>query len=154
MAEYGSMFSVSILASILFLGGWHGPIPIGSMLGLTYENGAVAGYLGQLLGLTNVLFKGVIGVSVMMWVRWTLPRLRIDQVMTTCLKYCTPIAAVMFLGATLWQYNWPSRNFFGLTRVPAAVYEVNEGWEVKPANAEAEETRVVDANLLREQEAL
>ena len=35
----------------------------------------------------------------MMWVRWTLPRLRIDQVMTTCLKYCTPIAAAMFLGA-------------------------------------------------------
>ena len=34
----------------------------------------------------------------MMWVRWTLPRLRIDQVMTTCLKYCTPIAAVMFAG--------------------------------------------------------
>ena len=34
----------------------------------------------------------------MMWVRWTLPRLRIDQVITTCLKYCVPIAAVAFLG--------------------------------------------------------
>jgi NADH-quinone oxidoreductase subunit H len=108
MAEYGSMFSVSILAAILFLGGWHGPIPIGSMLGLTYENGAVPGYFGNLLGMLNVLFKGVMGVSVMMWVRWTLPRLRIDQVITTCLKYCTPIAAVMFLGAALWSTPCPT----------------------------------------------
>ena len=67
----------------------------------------------------NVLAKGFIGVSVMMWVRWTLPRLRIDQVMTTCLKYCTPISAVMFLGAALWHYALPQRNFFGLTAVPA-----------------------------------
>ena len=59
------------------------------------------GFLGNVLGCVNVITKGVVGVTVMMWVRWTLPRLRIDQVITTCLKYCMPIAAVMFLGATL-----------------------------------------------------
>ncbi len=128
MAEYGSMFSVSILASILFLGGWHGPVPITSILGITTENGAIVGYAGQLLGLSNVLLKGVVGVCIMIWIRWTLPRMRIDQVITTCLKYCTPIAAAMFLGATCWHYNLPEKNFFGLTRVPAAVYEVSEGW--------------------------
>jgi NADH-quinone oxidoreductase subunit H len=142
MAEYGSMFSVSILASILFLGGWHGPVPVTSVLGLTYENGALLGYLGQLLAMSNVLLKGVIGVCVMMWIRWTLPRLRIDQVMATCLKYCTPIAAVMFLGATLWHFKLPERNFFGLTRVPAAVYEVHEGWEV-PTTEAPKESKVV-----------
>lgn len=130
MAEYGSMFAVSFLAAILFLGGWHGPIPITSMLGLTAENGAFLGYLGKLLGLGNVILKGVIGVCVMMWVRWTLPRLRIDQVMTTCLKYCTPLAAAMFLGATIWHYQVPNRNFFGLAELPPAVYEISEGWEV------------------------
>jgi NADH-quinone oxidoreductase subunit H len=140
MAEYGSMFSVSILAAILFLGGWHGPIPIGSMLGLTYENGAVPGYFGNLLGMLNVLFKGVMGVSVMMWVRWTLPRLRIDQVITTCLKYCTPIAAVMFLGAALWQYALPHRNFFGLLGTPDSVYAVNEGWaSIAPSPADSQD---------------
>jgi NADH-quinone oxidoreductase subunit H len=128
MAEYGSMFSVSLLASILFLGGWHGPIPMGTLLGLTYENGPVWGYLGNLLGLLNVLFKGVMGVAVMMWVRWTLPRLRIDQVIITCLKYCTPIAAVMFVGAALWQYALPHRNFFGLLSAPDEMYAVEEGW--------------------------
>ncbi len=127
MAEYGSMLSVSMLAAILFLGGWHGPIPVADLLGLQPENGFALGYLGQLLGATNVILKGTIGVCVMMWVRWTLPRLRIDQVMTTCLKYCTPIAAVMFLGATVWLFNWPGKNFFGLLDVPAAVYEISDG---------------------------
>jgi NADH-quinone oxidoreductase subunit H len=132
MAEYGSMLSVSLLASVLFLGGWHGPIPVASLLGLTPENGAVAGYFGSLLGLLNVLFKGVIGVSVMMWIRWTLPRLRIDQVMATCLKYCTPIAAAMFLGAVVWQYNLPGRAFFGLLRAPQSLFAVEEGWQPVP----------------------
>ena len=36
------------------------------------------------------------------WVRWTFPRLRIDQVMQTCLKYLVPISCFLFLGATLW----------------------------------------------------
>jgi NADH-quinone oxidoreductase subunit H len=125
MAEYGSMLAVSLLASILFLGGWHGPIPIGSMLGLTFESGFWFGIAGNVLGTFNILLKGVVGVTVMMWVRWTLPRLRIDQVITTCLKYCVPIAAVTFLGATLWQYMWPAGLF-----IPAdpAAYEVAEPW--------------------------
>ena len=139
MAEYGSMTSVSLLAAILFLGGWNGPLPIGEWLGLVPANGAVAGYVGNLLGLLNVLLKAVIGVSVMMWVRWTLPRLRIDQVITTCLKYCTPISAVMFLGAVLWQYQLPQRNFFGLTAAPEASYAVSEGWGARPAQPSVEE---------------
>lgn len=121
MAEYGSMFAVSALASILFLGGWNGPIPITSILGLTDAGAAsgigaglvglfgdewglrIAGYLGRLVGMSNLVFKACVGVTVMMWVRWTLPRLRIDQVITTCLKYCTPIAAVMFVGVCFWK---------------------------------------------------
>ena len=39
----------------------------------------------------------------MMWVRWTLPRLRIDQVMMTCLKYLLPISCVLLLGVSVWQ---------------------------------------------------
>jgi NADH-quinone oxidoreductase subunit H len=39
----------------------------------------------------------------MMWVRWTLPRLRIDQVMMTCLKYLLPISCFLLLGVSLWQ---------------------------------------------------
>ncbi len=47
-------------------------------------------------------------VFVQMWVRWTLPRLRIDQVMMTCLKYLLPISCVLLLGVTVWQLLvWP-----------------------------------------------
>jgi NADH-quinone oxidoreductase subunit H len=110
MAEYGSMLAVSLLGAILFFGGWNGPIPMfgPEVLGWAYLAGDEAprftGYLANLLGMTNILLKGVLGVTVMIWVRWTLPRLRIDQVMKTCLKYCMPIAAVMFVGVVGWQY--------------------------------------------------
>jgi len=107
MAEYASMFAVSGLAAILFLGGWNGPLPVASMLGLTPDIHPLAGYLGNLLGACNFLLKCSLGVVAMMWVRWTLPRLRIDQVITTCLKYCLPLAAAMFLGAMLWTYLLP-----------------------------------------------
>lgn len=106
MAEYGSMFLVSALAAILFFGAWHGPIPVFS--GLAYGPDETAfrftGYLANLAGCANLILKAVIGITVMIWVRWTLPRLRIDQVITMCWKYCVPIAAVCFVGAVAWQY--------------------------------------------------
>jgi len=143
MAEYGSMFAVSGLAAILFFGGWNGPLPITQWLHLTPAPGAnpLLVYLGNLLGMINFILKCSLGVTFMMWVRWTLPRLRIDQVMTTCLKYCTPIAAAMFLGATLWTAWVPG----GLLFQPAVpLGEVREGWlEGTPASAVA---KPVDAS--------
>jgi NADH-quinone oxidoreductase subunit H len=131
MAEYGSMLAVSLLASILFLGGWHGPIPIADWAGLTFDNGFWYGFAGNVLGTLNVLAKGFAGVTVMMWVRWTLPRLRIDQVITTCLKYCVPIAAVSFLGATLWQYALPQRSFFGFFPTNSDAVALAERWTIE-----------------------
>jgi NADH-quinone oxidoreductase subunit H len=107
MAEYASMFAVSLLASTLFLGGWNGPLPITKWLGLAANPHPLLAYLGNLLGMCNILAKATLGVVFMMWARWTLPRLRIDQVMTVCLKYCIPLAAAMFLGAMLYTYALP-----------------------------------------------
>jgi NADH-quinone oxidoreductase subunit H len=114
MAEYGAMFAISALASILFLGGWNGPIPVAQLLGLTWDNGAIAGYAGDLLGFCNLFAKASAGIIFMMWLRWTLPRLRIDQVMTTCLKYCLPLASIMLAGVLVWSFFLPGRMFFGL----------------------------------------
>ncbi len=136
MAEYGSMLLVSGVAVILFFGGWNGPIPIFHWLDWTYPSGDAAwhltGFLANLAGCVNFICKAVLGVTVMMWVRWTLPRLRIDQVMTMCLKYCVPLGAICFVGALTWQVaGWPSlNNWRPVTEAGAAA--VRETWVPTP----------------------
>jgi NADH-quinone oxidoreductase subunit H len=105
MAEYGSMFAVSGIAILLFLGGWNtGLLPFD----LSEVFGSTAGYIvGNLINLAVFIVKGWLLVFVMIWVRWTLPRLRIDQVMMTCLKYLLPISCVLLLGVSLWQVGVP-----------------------------------------------
>jgi NADH-quinone oxidoreductase subunit H len=142
MAEYGSMFLVSGLAAILFFGGWNGPIPIFHVLGWAYEQGetqwTITGYIAQVAGVLNFILKAVLGVTVMMWVRWTLPRLRIDQVMTTCLKYCVPLAAICFVGAMLWKLNdWPSIHHFAPQTYGRTFAETRETWVLKQQVARA-----------------
>ena len=83
MAEYSSMFVVSALASILFFGGSHGPIPVGQWIGETI-GGTWGLSISRIIGVCILLLKGLIGVTVMMWIRWSFPRLRIDQVLTMC----------------------------------------------------------------------
>ena len=109
LAEYASMFLVSMVAAILFLGGWHTGIgPIDQALVALREQAAAAdgfsmtGYLANVVGMLVTVVKGILLVFVQIWVRWTLPRLRIDQVMLTCLKYLVPISCALFLGAAIW----------------------------------------------------
>ena len=97
LAEYGSMFAVSALAALLFLGGWHTGF-------LPFEPAERFGpWAGNLLDAAVLIGKGTLLVFVMMWLRWSLPRLRIDQVMATCLKYFLPIACVLVVGVGAWQ---------------------------------------------------
>ncbi|MFQ5731420.1 MAG: NADH-quinone oxidoreductase subunit H, partial [Planctomycetaceae bacterium] len=114
MAEYASMFLVSAVAAYLFLGGWHtgiGETGVGDLDGwlasLRAGGDASSGfvlssYIANIVGMVVILTKGSALVFVQIWVRWTLPRLRIDQVMMTCLKYLVPISCFLFLGAVLW----------------------------------------------------
>jgi NADH-quinone oxidoreductase subunit H len=96
MAEYASMFAVSGIATILFLGGWNtGFLPESWMAWL--------GIAGKLFSVVVFIGKSWLLVFVMMWVRWTLPRLRIDQVMMTCLKYLLPISCALLLGVSFWE---------------------------------------------------
>ncbi len=95
MAEYASMFAVSGIAVLLFLGGWN--------LGFTPNLYELWGWPANFLNIVVFIGKCWLLVFVMMWVRWTLPRLRIDQVMMTCLKYLLPISCFLLLGVSLWQ---------------------------------------------------
>jgi NADH-quinone oxidoreductase subunit H len=67
----------------------------------------LGGFFGNVINVAVFIFKGWTLVFVMMWVRWTLPRLRIDQVMMTCLKYLLPISCVLLLGVGLWRVAVP-----------------------------------------------
>ena len=113
MAEYGAMFAVSGIAILLFLGGWNpGFLPFElstKFSGLFGTSGNTVDFgfvFGNILNVAVFIVKGWLLVFVMMWVRWTLPRLRIDQVMMTCLKYLLPISCFLLLGVSLWQVAW------------------------------------------------
>src|SRR5262249_27020492 len=102
LAEYGSMFAVSGLAALLFLGGWHTGF-------LPFEPSKEFGFWwGNLLNIAVFVGKCWGLVLVMMWMRWSLPRLRIDQVMMTCLKYFLPISCVLLVGVCVWQLVVPT----------------------------------------------
>jgi len=150
MAEYGSMFLVSGLAAILFFGGWHGPFPLldpiyESVWGTTHPGG-LAEYLANVLGCVLFITKASLGVIVMIWVRWTLPRLRIDQVMATCLKYCVPLAAVCFIGALAWTSFLPGVTLNSpLVPFVKPRGEVRESWVVPQVKAKEVEEGEGDA---------
>jgi len=122
LAEYGHMFLISAVAVLLFLGGWWLGIPFldSPIATLRASDSGVAFYIANLFGAIILTFKATLLVIVQIWIRWTLPRLRIDQVMTTCLKYLVPISCALFLGAVMWPltlsstigrttlFNWPA----------------------------------------------
>lgn len=143
LAEYASMYFVSMLAAILFLGGWWT-----GFAGIDqWVEANLGGYPARVLGFVVLLVKSSLLVVVQIWVRWTFPRLRIDQVMTTCLKYLLPIACVLFLGSTLWTLGFPGRTFFGLSerlgtpglgeRMPAAAAEQGRTVTAAPRPSES-----------------
>jgi NADH-quinone oxidoreductase subunit H len=86
LAEYANMFAVSAVASVLFLGGWNSPF--GSFLN---EPG---------FGFVWFIGKAVFFVLIQIWIRWTLPRLRVDQLMHICWKVLIPfgMATVLAVG--------------------------------------------------------
>ena len=97
MEEYAAMFLYSVVGAFFFFGGFASPFTW--LAGETLGHGVVF----QLTAAVTLIVKGFFGVFVMMWLRWTLPRVRIDQVMTMGYKYLTPLALACVLGAGVWE---------------------------------------------------
>jgi NADH-quinone oxidoreductase subunit H len=86
LAEYASMFAVGAIAATLFLGGWQSPF----------------GDTSPAMGLFWFILKGFSFVFVQIWIRWTLPRMRVDQVMHVCWKVLIPFGlAAVAIASTL-----------------------------------------------------
>jgi NADH-quinone oxidoreductase subunit H len=88
MAEYLGMFAVSGMAVTLFLGGWHAPI---------HALEIIPSYVWFFIKLSILLF-------VFIWIRGTLPRTRVDQVMNFAWKFMLPMAFTCIIAAAVWHY--------------------------------------------------
>jgi NADH-quinone oxidoreductase subunit H len=98
MAEYTEMFVFSAVATVLFLGGYLAPHPVLQQLDLPLVGAVPMGWFWM-------WFKAWSLVFVMMWLRWTLPRSRVDQLMHIAWKVLLPIALVLVVvvgGLVLW----------------------------------------------------
>jgi NADH-quinone oxidoreductase subunit H len=117
LAEYIEVFVVCGVAVALFLGGYKVPFDLGSGKLLVEKLGLdsmLAQNVGQLLELGSFFTKTLVLYYVVIWVRWTLPRLRVDQLMTLCWKYLTPIALFNLLGCAVWMYVFNGKSIFAL----------------------------------------
>jgi len=88
LSEYANMFAVSVIAATVFLGGWNSPF--GEFLS------------GPFWGAFWLIAKAMGFVFVQMWLRWTLPRLRVDQLMYVGWKVLIPFSFVIIMGVGFW----------------------------------------------------
>ena len=104
-AEWANLFLIGAVSTTLFLGGWQGPLANPDT------------WWGVMIGAGWFFLKACFFVFVLIWLRWTLPRLRVDQLMAMCWKYLVPIAFVCLIGTMLWMSVFGDRAFFGLVAV-------------------------------------
>ena len=113
LAEYAAMWGFSVFASVVFLGGWE--FPFGSDWGWGWQ-----------LSLTALKSFGLI--IILFWVRVTLPRLRMDQLMSFCWKVLLEVSFTMLLvNAFFIFYGWPEEllalvNWAGAIALMALIY--------------------------------
>ncbi len=88
MAEYIGMFAITGLAATLFLGGWHAP---------ARSLEVIPSYIWFFAKLSALLF-------VYIWLRGTLPRTRVDQIMNFAWKFILPMSFTCVIAAAVWHY--------------------------------------------------
>ncbi len=106
LTEYASMWGFSVFGSVVFLGGWAWPF------------GVDAHWSVQL---ATTMVKSVTFIVLIFWVRTTVPRLRIDQLMSFCWKVLLPMSIVqMLMNGVILVYDWP-QELLALTSAAGAV---------------------------------
>jgi NADH-quinone oxidoreductase subunit H len=112
LAEFADVIMFACIATAIFLGGWHLPFVDISQLqiGLSVAGRSVDPLIQTLIMIGVFLSKAAVLVFVVMWLRWTLPRLRVDQLMDLCWKYLIPIGFFNLLGAAIWMWVFNGRS--------------------------------------------
>ncbi len=115
LAEYANLFILSVFGSILFLGGYAWPFGLD---------------VGWPLQLLLTLVKASFMILLLMWIRWSLPRMRIDQMMSFAWKLLIPLTFLqVFLNGLVLIYDWPKiiLTVTGLIALIAAGAAVRRG---------------------------
>lgn len=100
MGEYWGMFAISGLSVTLFLGGWNAPLPF-----LQF----IPSYVWFFTKLILIIFTFI-------WLRGTVPRLRLDQLMSFAWKFLLPLALTNIVVAAIWHFTktWQVPGALGL----------------------------------------
>jgi len=91
LGEYMGLFAISGLGITLFLGGWHAPLAILEVVP------SWMWFFAKLLAL----------IFIFIWIRGTLPRLRMDQLMSFAWKFMLPMALINIISAAVWHFMPP-----------------------------------------------
>jgi NADH-quinone oxidoreductase subunit H len=93
LGEYTNMFLVCAIAATLFLGGWHGP---------AFLTTSSTGFFANVYQILWFLLKVYGLLLVMIWARWTFPRVRFDQLLNFCWTVLIPISMANLVLTALW----------------------------------------------------
>ena len=106
LVEFGNVWIMSAISVTLFFGGWHVPFVGPDQYAAARGAGALPGlgwWVLQVLSMAVFTLKTLAVMNLVIWIRWTLPRVRVDQMMSICWKYLVPGAFLAFVGALAWQ---------------------------------------------------
>jgi NADH-quinone oxidoreductase subunit H len=96
LAEWGNLWVMSALLTTLFLGGWQVPgISMATLQGWEATNAVPVWFFA--VSALSFCTKVILLVNVVIWIRWTFPRIRVDQMMSLCWKYLVPISMALVL---------------------------------------------------------
>ncbi len=115
LAEFADVFVMCAMVVALYLGGWQLPFINLENLWVTLPSGLIA-----IIQLSMFLGKTFFLVFVVMWLRWTLPRLRVDQLMGLCWKGLVPLALINIVGTAAWMWIFKGQSIAQLVYKMAA----------------------------------
>jgi NADH-quinone oxidoreductase subunit H len=102
LGEYMHMITASAFFAAVFLGGWHLPWIDYAVYGGAQP--ATTGLVGVILKMAVFFAKVLLILGVMMWIRWTLPRFRFDQLMRLAWRGLIPTALLLLLATGVLAY--------------------------------------------------
>ncbi len=98
LAEYANMLIISLLSVIMFFGGWNSPLPnLGNFFLYHWTNG------GLFWSSFWLLTKSFLLIFIMMWIRWSWPRFRADQLLQFSWKVLLPASLTLVIFSVLWK---------------------------------------------------